>query len=377
MKKKKVKNILNKPNSIEGIELKKNSVLVLPCDFSACGYIRLLDQIRVLTTHYTDQNFLPIISPRPIFDNSILETVRTIIVQRCYTSSMLKVISKYYELKSKYNYKIVYDIDDMLFNFDKWQCPRYLPVFDLYGSGKAGNIASEIISMCDAVNVSTIPLKNCIKDLGYKGQINLVENKIPIYLYGSQRKGFLLKDLDKPTVLYAGSKSHYIKNNSGDFTENWLNFIKMNVLSDKISFVWIGEVPDFFEDIKDKMIIYPGVNIMDFPRILREIQADFQIGPLAENWFTACKSDIKALQSYATDSIFIGTKFKSIPSPYDNCKNYININDSTEEINKVFWNLTKVTNYNESIKWQRNYLFENHCYMEDQQSQLTFIKSLC
>ena len=151
----------------------------------------------------------------------------------------------------------------------------------------------------------------------------------------------------------------------------------MNVLSDKISFVWVGEVPDFFEDIKDKMIIYPGVNIMDFPRILREIHADFQIGPLAENWFTACKSDIKALQSYATDSIFIGTKFKSIPGPYDDCKNTVRVNATIDEIDEKFWSLTKVNEYNETINWQRLYLVENDRYMECVNAQTEFMKSLC
>lgn len=355
----------------------KNTVIVLPCDFSACGYIRLIDRVRVLSTHYAEQNFLPIISPRPIFDSNILETTRAILVQRCYTNQMLKIVSKYFKLKSRFQYKIIYDIDDMIFNFDKWQCPKYLPVRELYGDGKAGHIASEIIHMCDAVNVSTNSLGECIKDLGYKGEINLIENVIPLHLYGSSRKGQLLKTLEKPTILYAGSKSHYIQGDSGDLSPNWLGFLKKNILADKIIFMWMGSCPDFLEDVKDKVKFIPGSGYLDFPRRLREIHADFQIGPLVENWFNSCKSDIKALQSYATDSVFIGTKFNTIPGPYDNCKNSVQVDATIDEIDKCFWNLTQVDNYNEAINWQRAYLLEKDKYMESANAQIAFMKSLC
>ena len=355
----------------------KNTVIVLPCDFSACGYIRIIDRIRVLSTHYAEQNFLPIISPRPIFDSDILETTRAILIQRCYTTQMLKIVAKYYELQPIFKYKIIYDIDDMLFNFDKWQCPTYLPVHELYGDGKAGNVATEIIHMCDAVNVSTTSLGNCIKDLSYKGEINLIKNVIPIHMYGSSRKGVLLKDLQKPTILYAGSKSHYIQGNSGDLTPNWLGFLKKNVIADKITFLWMWSCPDFLEDVKDKVKFIPSSGYLDFPRRLHEIRADFQIGPLVENWFNACKSDIKALQSYATDSVFIGTKFKSIPGPYDDCKNTVRVNATIDEIDEKFWSLTKVNEYNETINWQRLYLVENDRYMECVNAQTEFMKSLC
>lgn len=362
------------------ISQRKNTVLILPCDYGVCGNIRLLDNARIMSGNYQDGNFIPVVSSRPIYDDNFLETVRAVVVQRCYTPAMFSIVAKYKDLQEKYGYRIIYDIDDLLFNVGKYKFPLYLPSYDLYGDNIAGKTAIEIMKMCDAVNVSTLPLADAITTAGYVGEINYIPNTIPLHLYSNIRKPMRIMDVEKPHVLYAGSKSHYKKGFTGDFTKNWIDWITKNVESDKITFTMMGEeCPDFLQHLQGRENFkFAGfVKYLDFPNKLHEINADFQIAPLAPNWFNACKSNIKALQSYATDAVFIGTRFGDIDSPYDDCKNWVYADSTVDEIDAVFWELTNVDIYNNNILHQREYLLKNNLYSESKVAQSAFALSLC
>lgn len=359
---------------------KKNTVLVMPCDYGICGQIRILDNIRILQSRFFDGNFLPLITPRPIFDENILHTTRTIIIQRAYTPQMLSIVAKYADLKEKYGYKIVYDIDDLLFDVNaNYRFPIYLPSYDLYVENR-GKTALEIIKLCDAVNVSTLSLGEAIRLAGYEGEINHVPNTIPLYLYGMVRKPPLNHDLIKPHVLYAGGKSHYKEGFTGDFTSVWIDWIIKHVNAGDIKFSIFGkEAPDFLKSIEsnENFNLIPECNYLDFPNTLRMINADFHIAPLTSNGFNSCKSDIKMLQAYATDAVFIGTRFGGIASPYDKALNWIYYDGEVDELDNILNSLKNKELYNKNIEFQREYLLKNSMYSESDEAQYRFMNSLC
>ena len=361
------------------ISTKKNTVIVMPCDFGICGNIRLLDNVRILQSRFFDGNFLPLVTPRPIFDDNILVTTRTIIIQRAYTPQMMSIVAKYKDLQEKYGYKIVYDIDDLLFDVDEnYKFPIYLPAYDIYGDNKQGRTALEIINMCDAVNVSTQSLGEAIRIAGYTGEINHVPNTIPVYLYGMIRKPMRTENLTKPHVLYAGGKSHYKPKFTGDFTKGWIDWITKHVEEESIRFTMFGkELPDFLSHLDGKVNLVGEVNYLDFPNTLRALNADIHIAPLTANYFNACKSNIKMLQAYAVDSAFIGTRFGGIISPYDDALNWTYHDGTFDDIETVYQSLLDKDIYNDTITKQRQYLIDKHMYSESSEAQYRFIMSLC
>lgn len=367
--------------SNEIIANKKNTVIVMPCDYGICGNIRLLDNVRILQSRFFDGNFLPLVTPRPIFDDNILATTRAIVIQRAYTSQMLAIVAKYHDLKEKYGYKIVYDVDDLLFDVDQfYRFPIYLPAYDLYGNNKHGRTSLEIMNLCDAINVSTRPLGEAIRLAGYEGEINYVPNTIPLYLYGIIKKPNRTNNIINPHVLYAGGKSHYKPGFTGDFTKPWIDWITKNVENGSIKFSMFGsEAPDFLKHLEgnSNFNLIGEVNYLDFPNTLRSINADFHIAPLVSNGFNACKSDIKMLQAYAVDSVFIGTRFGGTISPYDNSINWIYYDGTLDEIDSLFNSLLNKDLYNSTIDKQRAYLLENSMYSESIEAQNRFISSLC
>ena len=160
----------------------------------------------------------------------------------------------------------------------------------------------------------------------------------------------------KPTVLYAGSSTHYSNKDTGDFNKALIDFIKNNI--DKINFVIIGKIPFFFSDISDKILCFEPINILAYPNLLHSINADFIIAPLKENVFNKCKSNLKYLESCAVGSVMIGSTFAD--SPYncidERCKIQKTMN--SKHIENMFWKLCEKDTYNEILTNQYNYMNE-------------------
>jgi len=92
----------------------------------------------------------------------------------------------------------------------------------------------------------------------------------------------------------------------------------------------------------------------------------FSIGPLVPNRFNYCKSDIKAIEAYATGSVFIGTApfYNGKPSPYDNC--FLKLHDrcSVQDIENMIEEHTNPDKFNDIINKQYQYLIDAGRYTE-------------
>ena len=97
------------------------------------------------------------------------------------------------------------------------------------------------------------------------------------------------------------------------------------------------------------------------------IGADFQIAPLVDNVFNACKSSLRYTESCAVGTVLFGTVFeKNKWSPYEEIPEECKILDTAtvEDIDNKFFAACKKDNYNRLLDTNYNFLNDNGYWME-------------
>lgn len=358
------------------MKVQKNLVLSYVSDAAGCGHIRNIFPMTYMNSLFGKTGrFNIIMSPVMIFQHDVLLRTRSIFFQRTMSPSLIKAIQSYKNNQKKYGYKMIYDIDDFI-----WQGPEEgecIPAYNFGGKSISDEVRKssfEIMNMMDIVCVSTKFLGEYIKDHGVTNpEIKVVYNTVPQYFWGPNRKRPIQKKIEKPTFLWSGSPTHYSNQDKlkGDMDNVWCEWIIKNVKDNKINFVQMGGLPFFFEPIKNKIKVIGWVNSFQYPIAVKSGRADFLIGPLVPNFFNASKSDIKAAEAYAVGAVFIGntwkgTKYEKYPSPYDDCPVNVPYNISYEDLDKIIWDLTEPANYNKIIQQQYQIMDNNGRWLESQ-----------
>jgi hypothetical protein len=292
----------------------------------------------------------------------------------------IDAVRQYKQLQSKYDYKMIWDCDDFI-----WKGPEEGECIPLYNFGgytigdDVRQAAIDIMNLMDIATISTDFLGEYLKTHGVHVPIKTVYNTIAQYFWGNQRKKFIKQKIEKPKVVYSGSPTHYYneKRLVGDWENAWLEWILKNVKENKIEFFCLGGLPFFFEEIKHKIKIIQWINSYQYHLPIKNFKPDFGIAPLVPNFFNYSKSDIKAIEYYAVGALCIGTVFDNVkspicwkkdhaPSPYDECFLKVQHNCTVKDIDNIFWEHTYPEKYNEVLKKQYNYLYDNGRYMESE-----------
>ncbi|MFW6272891.1 MAG: hypothetical protein ACOC2U_03830 [bacterium] len=349
----------------------KNVILSISSDYGGCGHIRNFLIMNVINAVFGKKRKLhAIITPFFTNQTDILARTRTIFFQRTMTPRLIPTVRKYREVKDKLKYKMVYDIDDFI--YDGEDVDECIPEYNfgrhkIDDSVRKANI--ECMNLMDTVCVSTEFLGNYIKKkLKIEPEIAIVPNTVPQYFWGNQYRHNIKEKIEKPRIVYTGSPTHYCNRTKqlGDWNNAWKDYIIKNVKEDKIEFTCMGGLPWFFEEIKDKIRIIEWLHTYKYHLPLLDIRPHFSIGPLVPNYFNYSKSDIKAIEAYACGSIFIGSVFSNgKPSPYDNC--FVTIKDSectVDNIEKLISDCSEPEKFNSIIDSQFNYMIDDGRYTE-------------
>lgn len=361
----------------------KSLVIIIVRDHSGCSHIRL----RWNAMYYNgfDQiGFIPIITPQPIFDATILKQTKAIIYQRPIGSQDIAVLQEYKIHQKKFGYKIVFECDDQIFDIDGEGLPEYNMASEGFNKDLQGinERVAKAVSLCDEIVVSTDYLKDAFIKKFNCQNIRVIRNVVPRFLWSYPRKPHITEDLKKPKIIYTGSPCHYrnpcppkvdadhpegILADLGDFDCAWKDWIIKMVKEDKIEFTVVGSQPYFFAEIANKIKQLPWKDTTSYPRQVLEEHADFAIAPIVENQFNKCKSSLRFIEACAAGSLLLGTVFKDNKfSPYediaDPCKFYPDV--TMNEIDERFWALCKKDNYNSILDWQYDQLNNNGWWME-------------
>jgi hypothetical protein len=358
----------------EYIRIKKNVILLNVSDGTGCGFIRTIFPFIYINAVYgKDMTLCPIITPVFIKQPDILARSRSILFQRQMNPNHVDIIKHYKEMQKKYQYKIVYDFDDLLWGNNELQggdiyhgIPSYNFAADRV-SNEMKEAAKEIMKMSDLITTSTEYLKNYISSFVGDIQVEVIKNTVPIYLFGRKERKPEEYDIKKPIVLYNESPTHYSNKNKakGDMNNAWCDWVIKSVKNNEIEFHAMGGLPFFFEEIKDKIKTYDWVNTLQYSYIMKMINPHFIISPLVSNEFNSAKSDIKKIESYAIGAIHIGSCFSDgRVSPYDD--NFVKALDTIDVpgIDELIKKYCEKDLFNSTVQKGYQYLEINGRYTE-------------
>lgn len=221
--------------------------------------------------------------------------------QRSATKEHLQLIKHFKSvIQGRYNIPVIYEIDDMLFDIPEW---NYASIY--YNNNK--EIVKSIMRECDAMTVSTLKLKEIYSP--YCEKINVIPNHLPKFIWGDvYPKHDYCKEGSKIKILWAGSQNHFAMSKvlgtnvkGGDFGKGLIDFIRKT--TDKYEWNLMGAIPEELHDIKNKIKFHPWKNIFEYPKYLKDIEADIMLAPLQDIEFNRNKSNIKALEIVACGAV--------------------------------------------------------------------------
>lgn len=351
-------------------KLKKNLVISVISDYTGCGHIRNILPSTYLNAIFGKGMGMQIITtPMVITDPAILKRTRTVYFQRTMGPLTPGLIMHFKELQKQYRFKLVYDIDDFI--WDGAADGEEIPDYNFGKRALTKDVQDSSIAnmkMMDVVCVSTQFLKDYIASRGVDiNKIVVVHNSLPSFLWGSGQRDKIIEPFKKPRVLWSASPTHWHDQAklSGDMDNAWKDWVIKSVKEDKIEYIQMGGLPWFFEEIKDKIKVYPWVNSLHYPQTVKSINADFGIAPLVPNYFNYSKSAIKYQEYCVAGALGIGTVFTNgKPSPYDICATTAKDNITVEEIDSLFDELNQPDVYNRVLAEQYQQVIDNHWITE-------------
>jgi hypothetical protein len=221
--------------------------------------------------------------------------------QRSASEGHLQLIQHFKNtVQKQFPIPCIYEIDDMLFGIPKW---NYASLY----YNKAEDTVKRIMSECDGMMVSTAKLKEVYSQ--YCKKISVIPNHLPKFVWGEvYPKHHYYKEGEKVKILWGGSQNHFAMKavtgeniKGGDFGNDLLNFIRKT--TDKYDWIFMGAIPEELQDIKDKVKFHPWENVFEYPKALKDMEADICLAPLNDHEFNHCKSNIKCLEYNAAGAV--------------------------------------------------------------------------
>lgn len=342
-------------------------------DFSGSAQFRMIFPFNSINSHFGHTGKIQcMVQNQIITQEDILPFVRAFWFKNPYENNRTFEIFVYKKYQEKYQYKLIAELDDYVFEYPEWH--------PLHGSFTIDNARTLLDNLrkVDEVVVSTENLKSLLIDLGVDTPITVVPNLLPKAYYGTDvSKRYRLKDIERPTILYNGSNYHYGKSN-GDFDGPVKDFILRNLGNVNFIFMGVGRradgsltLPDYLQQPakEGRIKIMPHYSATEYPYALRQLRPDFVIGPLRKCSFNSAKSDLRYLEAAAVGAIFIGQIFEDGTSPYQFTRNGF---ESAEDIEAVIARLKNKDVFNEELKIQYEGLSTR--WLDDVNNLLNIVK---
>lgn len=367
-------------------EFKKNLILAIKSDSYGCGWVRCTQWMTYLDSVFGRNHHLqPVISNGFILDETTLFKAKTIFLQRHMSPEHREIIRALKNNQQKYRYKLIHEMDDQILDyFHEGKELRGVPD---YNSGQQGITKAvqqsyiDIMNMADLLTVSTDNIKKFLqKEVKIKTPIKVIENVVAKYMWNGGKIKKITKNITKPKIIVTSSPTHYSnqKRLYGDFSPGWVEYMVNGLKNNKIELTWIGPLPFFLEEVKDKVDNIEWVNSYDYPRTVLGVDADFCLFPLIPNQFNCSKSDLKNIECCAAGIIGIGADFtyRGYKSPYHYMKTKIRWDCTAKELENLINSYCSVEKYNRTIEENLNFLEENGRWLESPKFINDLVKTL-
>lgn len=221
--------------------------------------------------------------------------------QRVMTDKMLGVVKRWAPLT-------YLDIDDNLFDLHHGN-PAYYDLQELRKIYKNDPIENHKLALqtaglvtCTTEHMAAAIRKHTGRTEGIHVIPNAFYNLYPEAEIDAQRSDCIV---NRPlTIGWWGGPHHFEDFNNG-LDKKLAEFI--NRMGERINFVCLGWAPRAMMET-GRVSVVPWSPIMEFYSTLYALEIDVCIGPLVENPFSVCKSDIKWLETAMYKRCFVGSK---------------------------------------------------------------------
>ena len=270
-------------------------------DYSGCGHWRMIWP-ELLLNCYAKINIQG--GTVMIGDKNFYQGIKTVRIQRQATDTQSKYIKWLKNVGRECGFKIIYEIDDIIFKED---IPHYNKFRFAFEDPKIRQTSMEIMQICDEITVTNKFMQDYYIEKTGNKNVTIIPNFIPKfwmdrYFDLTKIKENYQKYKKKPRVVYCGSGAHFdIENRIKQKDDFYHINDAIRKTTDKFQWVFVGGFPLTLKDlIQQKKIEYhPWSNLVDYPNYINNINPTVFYAPLEDSNFNKAKSDLKFIEGCA------------------------------------------------------------------------------
>lgn len=269
-------------------------------DFSGCGFWRMIWPEHTLNAY---QKAIIHGSTVMVSDEKYYTNVKTVRIQRQATPHQLKFVKYLKQLGEKLDFKVAYEIDDIVFYED---IPEYNKFRGAFADKSIKHATTEMMQMSDEITVTCEYMKQYYMDKTGNKNITVIPNYPPKYWLDQYDEKMVEQNFSKrkkkPRVLYAGSGAHFDVDNQVNQQDDFGHVVEtVKKTVNKYQWIFIGAFPMKLRDLvrQGKIEYHPWVNLYDYPRLVQKVRANVMVAPLTDNIFNRAKSDLKFIEGCA------------------------------------------------------------------------------
>lgn len=353
--------------------VKKNIIILHPTDEGACAFYRA-NFITSLLQSQLSGEVKVINSPVEITDDYVLQYTAAIVVYRPHTPEHETLLQHYKRKRNRFKFCLFADYDDLMFDLKgKHTIPDYNPIH--VDTIEVGKFMERCLGDIDGITVSTEWIRQCMFERFGWTHVQLLPNAVPRYVFGQRKREPLTNDLKKPVVLYAGSTCHFKQGHLGDFEGPWVPWLKKAVKQDRMELHLFHEVPDFLEDVKEKIVLHEFVSAVEFPSTIAAIRPDFYLAPLQDNAFNRAKSNLKLLEASAIGAVLLGSMFPFSPYGEAHFLSHVFNDDTENSLENLFYHLCKSRVFNTVLAYQHLIMDGNSYWMDSKEYMARWLRT--
>lgn len=268
-------------------------------DYSGCGHWRMIWPEHLLNAH---QKAVVHGTTMMVLDERYYVDTLSVRVQRQATDHQLKFIQLLREFANKHNFKIIYEIDDIVFHED---IPDYNKFKGAFTDPTIRQCAMNIMGMCDEITVTNKFMKEYYQEKTGNKNITVIPNYPPKWWMGNfYDENAVIKNYTKtrkrPRVVYAASGAHFDVDNKVSQKDDFhhINHVVASTV-DQFQWVFIGAYPLTLHPLvqSGKVEFHNWERLYSYPSLLKDVNPTVFIAPLQDNTFNRAKSDLKYIEA--------------------------------------------------------------------------------
>lgn len=289
----------SEPEQMQPRELSLPRYINYLADYSGCGFWRILWPENLINA--TGAGCSTSLTAM-VFDPRWYSGVKCVKVQRQASNDQREFIKYLKSIQSQHGFKLVYEVDDVVFRED---IPDYNKFKFAFDNDEIRNNCIEIINLCDEVTVTCDYMRKLYQERTGKKEITVIPNFVPYSWMGHQyNKNRIWTNYDnnkkKPRILYTGSGAHYDVDNKNGGVDDFSHVVELVIKTiDKYQWVFVGAFPPpLLSFVQNRKIEFHNwQSLADYPDFINNLNAQVMIAPLLDNSFNRSKSDIKFIEA--------------------------------------------------------------------------------